>query len=68
MLVVVPWLLPVPDELDARVSPDLDGGGLSRRDSLLDAVHQVLRVADKHLGRLLVLLGSWKVKCNMKLL
>ena len=58
MLVVVPWLLPVPDELDARVSPDLDGGGLRRRHSLLDAVHQVLRVANQHLGGFLVFLRA----------
>ncbi len=59
-LVLVPRLLSDPLELDASVSPDLDGGRFGRRHRLLDRLHQVLRVAHQHLSRLLVLFGSWK--------
>ena len=56
--VLVPRLLADPLEPDARVGPDLDGGGLRGRDGLLDGLHQVLRVAYQHLSGLLVFLGA----------
>ena len=60
ILVLVPGLLPDPLQLDSCVGPDLDGGSLCGRHRLLDRLHQVLRVADQHLGGLLVFLGAWK--------
>ena len=54
--VLVPRLLPHPPQSDPGVRPDLDGGRLGRRDGLLHGLHQVLSVADQHLGGLDVLL------------
>ena len=55
--VLVPRLLPHPPQSDPGVGPDLDGGGLGRRDGLLDGLHEVLSVANQHLGGLDVLLS-----------
>ena len=59
-LVLIPGLFPDPAQFDPRVGPDLDGGRLRRGHRLLDRLHQVLCVADKHLRRFNILLSSWR--------
>ena len=56
--VLVPGLFPHPPQSDPGVSPDLDGGRFGRRDGLLDGLHEVLGVANQHLGGLDVLLSA----------
>ena len=56
--VLVPRLLPHPPQSDPGLGPDLDGGRLGRGDGLLDGLHEVLGVANQHLGGLDVLLGA----------
>ena len=55
--VLIPRLLPHPAQLDPRVCPDLDGGRLGSRHRLLHRLHEVLSVANQHLGGLDVLLS-----------
>lgn len=55
-LVLVPGLAAHPAQADASVGADFDGGRLGGAHRLLHRLHQVLRVAHQHVGRLLVLL------------
>jgi len=58
LLVGIPWLLADPLEPHARVRADLDAGGLRRGHRQLDRVHQVLGVANQHLGCFLVFFSA----------
>lgn len=59
LCVLVPRLAPHPAQSVVRlVGADLYAGAFGGADRLLDALHQVLRVADQHLGRLAVLLRA----------
>ena len=59
-LVLVPGLLPHPLHPDSGVRPNLDGRRLGRRHCELHRLHKVLGVAHEHLGRFLILLGSFE--------
>ena len=54
-LVLVPGLLANPAQSNAGIGADLDAGGLGGGDGLLDALHQVLGVANQHVRRLQIL-------------
>lgn len=57
LCVLVPLLASHPAQSVVRlVGADLYAGAFGGADRLLDALHQVLRVADQHLGCLAVLL------------
>lgn len=57
-LILVPGLLADPADAESGICADLDGGSFACPHSLLDRLHQVLRVAHQHVGCLLIFFGA----------
>ena len=59
-LIVVPGVFADPVEPDAGVCADLDGRGFGGADSLLDGLHEILRVVDEHVCCFLVFFRAYE--------